>query len=357
MAIEKNKGTIKFVDNNGNNYIISSYKNTFAEELIKNKGTISLILSNGTILKNSSYKNKINKNLIKRYKVIFKNWDGTILQISYVDEGGTAEYTGATPTKVIDGDEHTFNGWDKEFSNVTSNMIVTATFTNIKPSVFTLNFTDETALTPKIYLGLIDNAEIDWGDGNTESVNASSGRYVTHTYNSIGNYVVKILVTYFKGNEYIVVDDCESYVTSVYLQEGFKKVGDNAFRECTNLQSVTIPDSVTLIRQFAFYNCKSLTSIKIPNSVTSICLESFESCESLTSIEIPNSVTSIEGYAFSRCTRLESVVMVSTTPPTLSLNVFNKCTNLQEIRVPMDSVEAYKSATNWSAYADKIVGY
>ena len=47
-------------------------------------------------------------------------------------------------------------------------------------------------------------------------------------------------------------------------------IGTNAFQNCTNLTSVTIPDSVTSIGEAAFYDCTSLTSVTIPNSVTSI---------------------------------------------------------------------------------------
>ena len=85
-------------------------------------------------------------------------------------------------------------------------------------------------------------------------------------------------------------------------------IGRNAFRGCTGLTSVTIPNSVTSIESWAFSGCTGLTSVTIPNSVTSIGESSFNGCTSLTSVTIGNSVTSIGSSAFYGCTSLTSVV-------------------------------------------------
>ena len=72
-------------------------------------------------------------------------------------------------------------------------------------------------------------------------------------------------------------------------------IGKNAFQYCSDLLSVTIPNSVTSIETKAFFGCEYLTSVTIPNSVTSIGDYAFNGCTGLTSVTIPNSVTSI-GY-------------------------------------------------------------
>ena len=84
-------------------------------------------------------------------------------------------------------------------------------------------------------------------------------------------------------------------------------IGSSAFQNCTNLTSVTIPNSVTSIGYSAFNSCTNLTSVTIGNSVTSIGEYAFYKCTSLTSITIPNSVTSIGNEAFSDCTNLTGV--------------------------------------------------
>jgi len=68
-------------------------------------------------------------------------------------------------------------------------------------------------------------------------------------------------------------------------------IGYRAFFGCSDLTSVTIPNSVMSIDYAAFEGCSGLTSVTIPNSVTSIGDEAFTNCSGLTSVTIPNSVT------------------------------------------------------------------
>ena len=89
--------------------------------------------------------------------------------------------------------------------------------------------------------------------------------------------------------------------------------------------------------------------------MTNISDLAFSGCSGLTSIVIPDSITSIGDVAFSVCSDLHSFVLKSTTPPTLGKNVFVKTSADLQIVVPKGAIDAYKTAVNWSAYADKMV--
>ena len=81
-----------------------------------------------------------------------------------------------------------------------------------------------------------------------------------------------------------------------------------AFRNCDQIESIKIPDTVKIIEKYAFENCLSMTYISIPNSVISIGDEAFVRCSALPNITIPGSVTNIGVGAFIECLSLESIL-------------------------------------------------
>ena len=127
------------------------------------------------------------------------------------------------------------------------------------------------------------------------------------------------------------------------------------FARNEQLKSASLPNSITVLGNGSFNRCTSLTQINIPEGVTSLRQVCFNRCSALESIELPSTVTAIGPSAFQYCTGLTRVSITADTPPSLGSSAFADCLALTGIYVPDESIEAYKTATNWSAYANKIL--
>ena len=93
---------------------------------------------------------------------------------------------------------------------------------------------------------------------------------------------------YYLGNEdnpYLaLIKVKDTLISSCEINRATKFIDTEAFRDCTNLIGITIPNSVTSIGYAAFFFCNSLTNIAIPDSVTNIGDEAFEGCERLKNV-------------------------------------------------------------------------
>lgn len=178
----------------------------------------------------------------------------------------------------------------------------------------------------------------------------------------------------------VVIPKSVTYNGTTYSVTG---IGDAAFRFCSGLTSVEIPNSVTSIEQSAFSYCSGLASIVveegnskydsrdncnaiietasnkliagckntvIPNSVTSIGSFAFEYCNDLTNIIIPNSVTSIESVAFFSCSGLTSVT-IGNCVTSIGESAFSYCSGLASIVVE-EGNSKYDSGDNCNAIID-----
>ncbi|MBO5437545.1 MAG: leucine-rich repeat domain-containing protein, partial [Thermoguttaceae bacterium] len=122
------------------------------------------------------------------------------------------------------------------------------------------------------------------------------------------------------------------------IPEGVTRIGNDAFRNCIVLRTVTIPDSVTSIGMNAFFDCTNLTSAKLPGNLKAIEKATFHNCFALTDIEIPNSVESLGEDAFSGCHTLEKL-HIPDGVKSIGRACFWDCKKLQELHIP-DSVKS-----------------
>ena len=130
-------------------------------------------------------------------------------------------------------------------------------------------------------------------------------------------------------------------------------IGDSAFMDCTSLTTVNLPEC-TSIGEYAFKYCTNLTTIDLPEC-SSIGNAAFMDCISLTTIDLPE-CTSIES-AFNNCASLTTIILSNNQVVTLEKYAFNNTpisSGTGYIYVPDNLVDSYKTATNWSTYANQI---
>lgn len=226
---------------------------------------------------------------------------------------------------------------------------------------FLINLTDSTKLETKIEVsGFIGDGIIDWGDGTIETFGSSSTSAsvdITKNYSLIGTYTIKVLVENYSvqknsGVRYINGNHAEYLEEILQWQSNFFKVIPYNMLPYSNITTLTIPEGVTDV-QTGVRNCPNLINLNLPNSLTNVDISG---CPNLTTLTIPKNVTRINYVYIGSATNKATITFESETPCTISTSTF-KTTDLQEIRVPMSAVDTYKSATNWSVYADYIVGY
>lgn len=179
-------------------------------------------------------------------------------------------------------------------------------------------------------------------DETTCSVIAlSEGKYTDYVY--IRNTVTNDELTVTAIGE-SAFKDCGE-LTSISLPETLQTIGSGAFAGCSSLTSITVPDGVTTIEENTFKNCSSLASVNLGSGLTNIKFWAFAFCTALKGITLPASVTSVDAYGFSS-TGLERLTLLATTPPSLSSDPSFQGISLESITlcVPYAARTKYKTS-------------
>ncbi len=169
-------------------------------------------------------------------------------------------------------------------------------------------------------------------------------------------------------------------LTEIIIPNGVEAIGDFAFKNCINLQTINLPYGLKSLGSEAFFGCVSLAEMEIPDSVNemgvaifaecsilervrlpwnsiSVPESMFVQCGNLQTIDIPASVTSVDNEAFLNCTSLEGVTFLGATPPSVDSSTFANCSNLTTIYVPYDSMESYRRVPQLAPYIIKAMEF
>lgn len=208
---------------------------------------------------------------------------------------------------------------------------------------------------------------------------------------------------YHEGKEYRTVAIAAEafggrHIRSVYIPDGVKEIGTNAFSHCEQLLSLHLPASVEKIGKSsfeglysvknlqisgnikkipekAFVRCCSLEKLHIPEGVEVLGLDCFAISDSLKEVSLPSTLKTINRGVFWRCTSLKSIAIPASVE-TIGEYVLFDCWNLTDVynyapvpqrvppiynkegitlHVPRGSEELYRKADNWNA-AEVVVG-
>lgn len=175
-----------------------------------------------------------------------------------------------------------------------------------------------------IFFGCDNLTEIIFEDENLTTI--PTGMYAG--LSQLQTYTVPNTVTRIGNGAF---SRCKN-LTSITIPDSVKWIGDGAFFGCSKMQKIVIPDSVTFMGIYVFNNCIKLSDVTLSKALTGIPEYTFLCCESLERIVIPAKVERIYRYAFSECTSLTEVVW-----PDNLLSIANgafDCTALSSVDIP-----------------------
>lgn len=180
---------------------------------------------------------------------------------------------------------------------------------------------------------LPDLSGLDNGDW-TVNYDSGMGGYLITGYSGTDEEIE--IPGYYLGEPVIIGEEVfegNTTLRKLVINEGVTQIGNYAFSDCVNLQSVSIPGSVKTLWYGAFRNCTALTEVTIAYGVENIEMYAFSGCSSLKKVELPNSVRQLGANALMNCTSLESVVLPSGLTE-LTFELFYGCTSLKTVEIP-----------------------
>lgn len=127
-------------------------------------------------------------------------------------------------------------------------------------------------------------------------------------------------------------------LTKVTLPDTMTRLAQQSFQNCVALQDINIPGGVTSLGNFTFAGCTSLEKIKLPDTVSRFDIQVFAGCTNLKEVRLSKNLTNLGDSCFSRCSSLETIELPEALT-SISSGAFNECSALKSIRIPVSVTE------------------
>ena len=152
--------------------------------------------------------------------------------------------------------------------------------------------------------------------------------------------------------------NCTS-LQSIFLPEGLQSIGNRAFTLCTSLGTIELPSSLSSIGYRAFSSCESLKSMVVPEGITTLGIYTFSQCRSLESVTLPSTLQNMDDGVFSGCPALADITCNAMTPPVINGTLFGDDEAYKQVtlHVPAEAEDAYRTAEGWKNFFDNAAQY
>jgi hypothetical protein len=159
--------------------------------------------------------------------------------------------------------------------------------------------------------------------------------------------------TYLRGAMFLNCTSLEQVELPVTVLDYLSNDG-GAFQNCSSLKHITLPLNKQKYASHYFEE-SGLEKLEFPDAVIEISDSVCFKCKSLVEVVIGTGITTIKNIAFNSCSSMVSCYIKAVIPPSITQWTFDN--NPCNFYVPRSSVDAYKTATNWSKYTSRIYGY
>lgn len=184
-------------------------------------------------------------------------------------------------------------------------------------------------------------------DANKEYAENESNKYLKYESDKSGGILITGFTKELKGSfsipkyingDLVVAVNSDAFknctaIESIQLPSSITRIGSGAFFDCKNLKKIILSDKLSFIDDGVFYGCINLEEIIIPENVTRIGNSAFRGCRNLKSITIPSNVYSIGMWAFTDCHSLQDLT-VKQGVCKIGKGAFYNCISLQYIYLP-----------------------